>query len=76
MQDINPGDIVTLKGLSKQKEKPLGIVKRKLDRKTFEIFWINEGIATRFALGDSDKLHLHIFLWRLLVQLHCLSCFH
>tara|TARA_Y100001938_G_scaffold131219_1_gene188071 strand:- start:10043 stop:10246 length:204 start_codon:yes stop_codon:yes gene_type:complete len=57
MQDINPGDIVTLKGLSKQKEKPLGIVKRKLDRKTFEIFWINEGIATRFALVDMAKSH-------------------
>ena len=57
MSDIKPGDLVTLKGLSKQEEKPLGIVKRSMDSKTFEIFWINEGIATRFALVDMAKSH-------------------
>ena len=39
------------------KEKPLGIVKRKVAGKTFEIFWINAGIATRFALVDIAKSH-------------------
>ena len=57
MEDIKPGDLVTLKGLSKQEEKPVGIVKRSLDNKTYEIFWINEGIATRFALVDMAKSH-------------------
>jgi predicted CoA-binding protein len=57
VNNIKPGDIVTLKGLSKQNEKPLGIVKKKLDKKTYEIFWINEGIATRFALVDMAKSH-------------------
>ena len=57
MSDIKPGDLVTLKGLGKQKEKPLGTVKRKVAGKTFEIFWINAGIATRFALVDIAKSH-------------------
>ena len=57
MQNIQPGDIVTLKGLSNQKEKPIGIVKKKISEKTFEILWINEGIATRFALVDKAKSH-------------------
>jgi len=57
MSDIKPGDLVTLRGLGKQKEKPLGIVKRSIGNKTFEIFWINEGIATRFALVDMAKSH-------------------
>jgi len=55
--DINPGDIVTLKGLNNQKEKPIGIVKRSIDDKTYEILWINEGIASRFALADMAKSH-------------------
>tara|TARA_B100000029_G_scaffold436571_1_gene451253 strand:- start:227 stop:427 length:201 start_codon:yes stop_codon:yes gene_type:complete len=55
--DINPGDIVTLKGLNNQKEKPIGIVKRKVGNKTYEILWINEGIASRFALVDMAKSH-------------------
>ena len=37
MPDIRPGDIVTLKGLSKQEEKPVGIVKRSMGNKTYEI---------------------------------------
>ena len=55
--NINPGDIVTLKGLNNQDEKPIGIVKRTLDGRTYEIFWINEGLATRFALVDMAKGH-------------------
>ena len=57
MLEINPGDLVTLKGLKNQKEKPIGIVKRRAGNKTFEIIWINEGIATRFALVDMAKSH-------------------
>jgi predicted CoA-binding protein len=57
MLDIKPGDLVTLKGLSNQQEKPVGIVKRNVDNKTYEIFWINEGMATRFALVDMAKSH-------------------
>ena len=57
MPDIKPGDLVTLKGLNNQEEKPVGIVKRSMGNKTYEIFWINEGIATRFALVDMAKSH-------------------
>ena len=57
MPDIKPGDLVTLKGLSRQEEKPLGIVKRSVDTKTFEIIWINESIAARFALVSMAKAH-------------------
>ncbi len=57
MPEIKPGDLVTLKGLSKQKEKPIGIVKRKVTNKTFEIIWIDEGMATRFALVNMAKSH-------------------
>jgi hypothetical protein len=55
--EINLGDLVTLKGLSKQREKPIGIVKRKVNHKTYEIIWINEGIAARFALVKFTKAH-------------------
>tara|TARA_B100000287_G_C20579400_1_gene759737 strand:- start:724 stop:933 length:210 start_codon:yes stop_codon:yes gene_type:complete len=57
MPDIKPGDLVTLKGLNNQEEKPVGIVKRSMGNKTYEIFWINEGLATRFALVDMAKSH-------------------
>ena len=57
MININPGDLVTLKGLSNQNEKPIGIVKRIVSQKTYEILWINEGLATRFALVDMAKEH-------------------
>ena len=57
MPDIKPGDLVTLRGLNKQEEKPVGIVKRSVGNKTYEIFWINEGMATRFALVDMAKSH-------------------
>ena len=56
-KEILPGDLVTLKGLSKQKEKPIGIVKRKVGTKTYEVMWINEGLATRFALVNMAKGH-------------------
>ena len=56
--EIKPGDLVTLKGLSKQEEKPVGIVKRKVSSKTFEIFWINECLATRFALANTAKANI------------------
>jgi len=55
--NIKPGDLVTLKGLNNQSEKPIGIVKRSVGNKTFEIIWINEGIASRFALVDMAKSH-------------------
>jgi len=55
--DIFEGDLVTLKGLSKQEEKPIGIVKKKLNSKWYEIFWLNETIATRFALVDQARGH-------------------
>ena len=57
MININPGDLVTLKGLNGQQEKPIGIVKRSIGNKTYEILWINEGMATRFALVDMAKAH-------------------
>ena len=57
MPDIKPGDLVTLKGLNNQEEKPVVIVKRSMGNKTYEIFWINEGLATRFALVDMAKSH-------------------
>ena len=34
-----------------------GIVKRNIDDKTFEIIWVNEGLASRFALVDMAKAH-------------------
>ena len=55
--DINTGDLVTLKGLNKQKEKPVGIVKRKVGNRSYEIIWINEDFAKRFALVDIARAH-------------------
>jgi len=59
--DIKPGDLVTLKGMSKQKEKPIGMVKRKWAIDHIEIFWLNENISKRFALNsviDPEKLEI------------------
>tara|TARA_R100000008_G_scaffold86055_1_gene77708 strand:+ start:8232 stop:8444 length:213 start_codon:yes stop_codon:yes gene_type:complete len=50
MTDINPGDLVTLKGMRKVKEKPIGMVKKKWATNDLEIFWLNEDIAKRFAV--------------------------
>ena len=55
--NISPGDLVTLKGLKNQKEKPIGIIKRQVNSKTYEVLWITEGLATRFALVDMAKAH-------------------
>jgi hypothetical protein len=48
--NIQPGDLVTLKGMSNQKEKPIGMVKRIWATKDIEIFWLNQDIANRFAV--------------------------
>ena len=61
MTIIEPGDIVTLKGLKNSKEKPLGILKRKWSRNSYEIIWLNEKISLRFALDnyvDPNKLEV------------------
>ena len=55
MKDIKPGDLVTLKGLSKQSEKPIGMVKRRWATNDIEIFWLNENISKRFALHHIMK---------------------
>ena len=61
MLDIKPGDLVTLKGMSRYKEKPIGMVKRKWAVDTMEVFWLNEDISRRFALDkivDPHKLEI------------------
>ena len=58
---IQPGDLVTLKGMSKLKEKPIAMVKKKWATDHIEIFWLNELVANRFALtkvNDSKKLEI------------------
>tara|TARA_R110002110_G_scaffold269531_1_gene485212 strand:- start:121 stop:348 length:228 start_codon:yes stop_codon:yes gene_type:complete len=47
---IQPGDLVTLKGMTKIKEKPIGMVKKKWATNDLEIFWLNEDIAKRYAV--------------------------
>tara|TARA_R110000796_G_scaffold27666_2_gene76124 strand:+ start:524 stop:751 length:228 start_codon:yes stop_codon:yes gene_type:complete len=47
---IQPGDLVTLKGMNKIKDKPIGMVKKRWATNDVEIFWLNEIIAKRFAL--------------------------
>mgnify|MGYP001254940404 FL=1 len=49
---IQPGDLVTLKGMVESQDKPIGMVKRMWATKDVEIFWINENIAKRFALHN------------------------
>ena len=61
MTIIEPGDLVTLKGLKNSKEKPLGILKRKWSHHNYEIIWLNEKISLRFALNsyiDPSKLEV------------------
>ena len=58
---IQPGDLVTLKGLANIKEKPIGMVKKSWNADYIEIFWLNENIANRFALtkfSSSKKLEI------------------
>ena len=47
---IQPGDLVTLKGMKKINEKPIGMVKKIWSTKDVEIFWLNENIARRYAV--------------------------
>ena len=57
--NIQPGDLVTLKGMKNLKEKPIGMVQKKWATDHIQIFWLNEIIANRFALSkinDSKKL--------------------
>ena len=55
------GDLVTLKGMKKIKEKPIGMIKRKWATQDLEIFWLNEEIAKRYAVKkivDPKKLEI------------------
>jgi hypothetical protein len=52
MIKIEIGDLVTLKGMSKLAEKPIGMVKKKWATDHIEIFWLNKNIANRFAVKD------------------------
>ena len=52
MLEIQIGDLITLKGMSKLDEKPLGIVKKKWATSDIEILWLNHKIARRFAVHD------------------------
>lgn len=54
--DIGTGDIVTLKGLANQQEKPIGIVNKQVGFRMHEIFWLND-YAERFALLNHVKSH-------------------
>tara|TARA_Y100000004_G_scaffold193088_1_gene254887 strand:+ start:340 stop:534 length:195 start_codon:yes stop_codon:yes gene_type:complete len=47
---MNIGDLVTLKGMSKTKEKPIGIIMKKWATDHIEIFWLNENLAKRYAV--------------------------
>ena len=58
---MNIGDLVTLKGMSKTKEKPLGIIMKKWAASRLEIFWLNEQLAKRYAVAkiqESKKLEI------------------
>ena len=58
---FQPGDLVTLKGMKKIKEKPIGMVKKKWATNDVEVFWLNENIAKRFAVHkicDHHKLEI------------------
>ena len=52
---IQPGDLVTLKGMTNIEEKPIGMVKRIWATKDIEIFWLNENIAKRYAVHKIYK---------------------
>ena len=53
---IQPGDLVTLRGMIESQDKPIGMVKRMWATNDVEIFWINENIAKRFAV---NKIYGH-----------------
>ena len=48
---MNIGDLVTLKGMSNAREKPLGIIMKKWATKHLEIFWLNEDMKKRYAVA-------------------------
>jgi hypothetical protein len=55
------GDLVTLKGMKKIKEKPIGMIKKRWATSDVEIFWLNEDIAKRYAVKkiiDPKKLEI------------------
>ena len=59
--NIQPGDLVTLKGMKNIRDKPIGMVQKKWATDHIEIFWLNEIIANRFALSkinDMKKLEI------------------
>ncbi len=66
--DIEIGDLVTLKGLSKQSEAPIGIVNKQVGFRMHEILWLNEDLATRFALVNQVKTHRLEVVSKALVQ--------
>tara|TARA_X000001388_G_scaffold76533_1_gene74133 strand:+ start:2463 stop:2666 length:204 start_codon:yes stop_codon:yes gene_type:complete len=66
--DIEIGDLVTLKGLSKQTEAPIGIVNKQIGFRMHEILWLNEDLATRFALVNQVKTHRLEVVSKALVQ--------
>tara|TARA_R110000824_G_scaffold180486_1_gene360919 strand:- start:80 stop:307 length:228 start_codon:yes stop_codon:yes gene_type:complete len=47
---IQPGDLITLKGMLSITEKPIGIVKKVFYNKKIEVLWLNKNIAQRYAL--------------------------
>jgi len=49
---IQPGDLVTLKGMVESQDKPIGMVKRRWATNDVEIFWLNENIAKRYAVHN------------------------
>ena len=49
--NIQPGDLVTLKGMKNLRDKPIGMVQKKWATDHIEIFWLNEEIAKRYALA-------------------------
>ena len=66
--DIEIGDLVTLKGLSKQTEAPIGIVNKQIGFRMHEILWLNEDLAARFALVNQVKTHRLEVVSKALVQ--------
>jgi hypothetical protein len=56
--DIKAGDLVTLKGMNKISEKPIGLVKSVWmgqKNKNIKIVWLNEELSRRFALSNIMK---------------------
>ena len=61
LNKISIGDLVTLRGMTKTNEKPIGMVKRIWATKDVEIFWLNDTLAKRYAVSkivDPKKLEI------------------